>query len=259
MGGILNNLEVVKQALRQFKWHIPLKTEWESFWFLRDYTFNYDQEKFHLFVHWHNCGWPPGRMTERSVELALADAWLIESDPSKVIEIGAVTPYYWPKRVAAIVDPGDDHPLVTARTSVMDLDLKGRAVLSISTFEHIGSGEYGQEPSPHEGVLAFEKLFAEAETFLVTVPMGYNDYLDKYMMNEKSFLPPDVSMRYLTRSPRGGNAWRECERPDEDAMVYGRLQTRGNRYRWANTVIVLERRLRRETTGLTNDGASLVR
>ena len=79
-------------------------------------------------------------MTERSVELALADRWLDAADPDLVREVGAVTPYYWPRSVRTVIDPYDPNPLVTVRKSLFDADLTGVPVLSILTLEHIGTG-----------------------------------------------------------------------------------------------------------------------
>src|SRR4051812_26796604 len=104
--------------------------------------FHYRGRRYPGFVHAHNCGWPPAAMTERSVELAVANAWLDEQ-PGDIIEIGAVTPYYWPGRIGRIVDPVDTHPRVTDRVSLFDMDFSGQTVLSLSTLEHVGEGDYG--------------------------------------------------------------------------------------------------------------------
>ena len=233
---------VAYSLVRRFLHRLPSLTPRDALWFLQDITFGLDGVRHNLFLHPYNCGWPPGRMTERGVELALADAWLADPAHDRVIEIGAVTPYYWPRRVARIVDPGDNHPLVTDGRSIMDLDLTGQHVLSISTFEHIGSGEYGLPPAPEEGAAAFAKLFREAAAFLVTVPMGYNPNLDRFVMGEGA-IPGDVAMQFLSRSPRGGNRWEEVARPSPEAMPYGRPGRRDSRASWANTLVVFRRRV----------------
>ena len=97
---------------------IQLIPEWNFQWRRYARTFCFSGKEFNYFYHSYNCGWPP-YVTERSVELALADFWLDHIDPSDVIEIGAVTPYYWPGRVSSIVDPCDSHPAVTLRQSVL--------------------------------------------------------------------------------------------------------------------------------------------
>ena len=73
---------------KQIKW-------WRN---IKKFTLN-DKEYF-LFTHNINCGWPPFRMTERSVELHVADEWI--NNHNDIIEVGAVTPYYWPGRIKDI-------------------------------------------------------------------------------------------------------------------------------------------------------------
>ena len=182
------------------------------------------------FCHRHNCGFLPNRMTERSVELALADWWLLQREEQAVCEVGAVTPYYWPKRVRRIVDPKDRNLLVTDRDSYMNIDLSESEILSISTFEHIGMGEYGEPRSPHLVIDALQKLFRESPQFLITVPLGYNASLDSFAHRVRG-VPSDVQRLFLVRSSTG-NDWRETKQPSPKQCHYGE---------WANCVMFLLR------------------
>lgn len=202
-------------------------------WWKTRLKFSFNGKEYFYFVHQHNCGWPPYRMTERSVELALADSWLsrYEKD-SEVIEIGAVTPYYWPCRVLNVVDPSDQHPLVSSRSSFFDISLHAKRVLSISTFEHIGSGEYNLENNEGLALQAVEKLLSEASIFLVTIPIGYNKALEEYILRaEGSF--KDVTVSFMKRGTWVmNNAWRQVLASE----VVGASYTIG-----ANGLIILER------------------
>lgn len=129
----------------------------------------------------HNINNPRFRMTERCLELALADLFLKKH--SDVTEVGAVTPYYWPNRVRAVVDPYDRHKLVTDRIDWLQYYGEAEAILSISTFEHIGSGDYGLDEDSEKCQKAFEKLVKSTSNFLVTWPGGYNHKLDKIALS----------------------------------------------------------------------------
>jgi hypothetical protein len=131
------------------------------------------------FSHSFNCGLDRrARRTERTVELALADDWLRRaSDP---IEIGAVTPYYWPNRISQIVDPADKHPLVTQHASLFNVDITGRDVLSISTVEHVGLDDYNLNEEK-SAIDAVQYINDRADRFLITFPVGYNNTLDKFI------------------------------------------------------------------------------
>lgn len=171
-------------------------------------TFDFGGYRFPYFAHHYNCGHPPGAMSERSIEMPLADVYLTMNSRDTVLEIGAVTPYYWPHRVKDICDPGDDHALVNIRASFLDINCTGKNILSISTFEHIGSGEYGLPPDPELNKRAFEKLFSEAKSFLVTVPGGYNGPMDRYLLGLDA-ASKNVSLRALVRVGGKTNDWEQ--------------------------------------------------
>jgi hypothetical protein len=201
---------------------------WRVHWATPMHEFEFAGQRYPYFYHRHNCGWPPFPCTERSVELSLADRWLSNADAGRVCEVGAVTPYYWPRRVSNIVDPTDPHPLVTARQSIFDIDFRDSAVLSISTFEHIGYGDYGLPAEPFACVDALAKLFREASQFLVTVPLGVNGVLDDRLLGPDA-VPSDVDMRFVARAD-DGVSWRETQ---PGRRAYGPSG--------ANAIVILER------------------
>lgn len=181
-------------------------------WWQEPRDFVLDGHRYELFCHRYNCGWPPGRMTERSVELAIADSWLSEREGSRICEIGAVTPYYWPGRIKTIVDPVDPHQLISHRRPVSEVGLSGYAVLSISTFEHIGTGDYELEHNADELNDAFDQVIAEASDFLITVPIGYNEHCDEYVARLDREPRGNISTFFLARV-RGGNTWAQAALP----------------------------------------------
>lgn len=132
-----------------------------------------------LLSHIHNCGMINARMTERSLELAIAKEW-IYSHKENIVEIGAVTPYYFPGVIKNIVDPADGHYLVDIHKSVFDVDLNGKNVLCISTVEHIGTGQYGIKETKN-AVMAIEKILSESCHCLITTPLGENELVDDYL------------------------------------------------------------------------------
>lgn len=186
--------------------------------------------RFTLFVSNLNCGVRSQKMTERAVELSIANVFLDTVPRDSVIEVGAVTPYYWPYRVKDICDPADPHKLVNIRESVLDISLKNRVVLSISTFEHIGTSDYGLEKNVNINKMAFEKVFSEADRFLITVPGGYNADMDKYILDldrrEKG-----VSIAFMVRG-KNGNEWREKPNASLSDLTYSE---------WADSLMILSR------------------
>lgn len=218
--------ELVNGALRRFDTELVRASalDWRQ-----EISFVFAGERIPFFCHRHNCGWPPRRPTERTVELALADRWLSRARTTTVCEVGAVTPYYWPGRIVRIVDPADPHPGVTERKSLFDVDLRGASVLSISTVEHVGLGEYGQPSEPDLAPKAIRKIVDEAESWLVTFPIGYNAALDHYVRSGELEKIGGV-VRHLVR-PDTDWGWREEPDRKQSQLPYGPL--------WANGVTVL--------------------
>ena len=226
----------LRQQFRTFLKHslpVAVVPKWSIEWWTSVPEFALNSHHYFAFCHTYNCGWPPSRMTERSVEMALADRWLSHvSGP--VIEIGAVTPYYWPSRVTRVVDPADEHKLVTDRKSLFDIDTTGLNVLCLSTLEHVGSGEYGQPLDPTGPVKALTHLTAKCRDYLITAPFGYHPAVDASIFSNT----PPVPTRFLVRSDEG-NDWRECSA--QDARVPPRRRSGVGHSAWANALAVMSK------------------
>jgi hypothetical protein len=215
---------------------LSLHPTWQVQWWTSLTKFQFAGREFTYLYH-TKAGFPPSRVTERCVELPLAGAWLDAVPAGEVYEVGAVTPYYWPGRVGRVIDPYDTHARVTHRTSVMDVDLRGADVLSISTLEHVGTGDYGLPREPGAAVAAFQKVFREARRLFITIPIGQNSELDEFFF-WRSGCPADVSARYMIRSAEGNNWVQALDRTAAE-VPYGE---KGYSQRsWANGIMVFER------------------
>lgn len=184
-----------------------------------------------LFYHPHNCGMPNDeRTTERTIELALADFWLTRID-DQAMEIGAVTPYYFPGRISEIVDPADQHPLVSQKESLFSVDMRGKNILSISTLEHIGTHDYNKISAKEDGVAALHKIMARSNTFLITFPLGYNLELQEHVGN--TLFGRSITVSYYYRS-KSFNDWKYTRYYKTVKNIdYGPL--------WANALAVIEK------------------
>ena len=196
------------------------------FFGIRNFVFK--RKVLELFEHPYNCFYTDERMTERGVELALAIEWLKQTDKNaEIIEVGAVTPYYiTDERIKEIVDPSDKHPRVSCKKSIFDVDLNGKNVLSISTIEHVGTGQYGVEEK-RSAIDALNKILREADTCLITIPYGFNPKLDNWLISNFDFEKMTVLVRNLD------NSWKELESLDSiDDYQYDI---------WANALVIIEK------------------
>jgi Methyltransferase domain len=201
-------------------------------------SFNFAGHSLRYFYHRGNCGFPPEPRTERTVEIPIADKWLSLAGEN-VWEIGAVSCNYWrPIRVEKIIDPYDKHPSVTDKMSIMNVDLKGRRILSISTIEHIGKfPQPGNEETPDTVLKALDKIFDESPCFLITFPPMYNSVLDRRVFN--GTLPADVKIRFIVRQP--DQTWQEVFNPEEAKRPYGKTRRSDGSSAGSDAIVILER------------------
>lgn len=185
-----------------------------------------------LFESEHNCGFKNDRMTERGFELALArdvvGAWKSSGEQS-IIEVGAVTPYYFPGMIKDILDAYDSHELVNYKMDLLDYDFTGKNVLSISTIEHVGTGDYNLEKK-EDAVFALNKLLKESKHCLITWPIGYNKKLDKYVLD-------NLEDTYLECYYRG--IFDNCWKREQDCSKIERCKY--SHMRWADMVGVIKK------------------
>lgn len=192
--------------------------------------------EFPYFYHTHNCGKKGvARRTERTVELPIADFWLnaLGKDAPPLAEIGAVTPYYWPGRVANVIDPSDR--MGTIRKSMFDVDTAGMDVLSISTIEHIGEGRYGRNEA-RTPLDAFRRIIERSNRCLITVPYGWVSNasfraLQDVLVNGSPFMESHKVRVFALR--RGQD---ETWSASDNYQAYGRPPKP-----WANSVLIAEK------------------
>ena len=130
------------------------------------------------FDHPHNAT----LTNERGVELVLGFRY-IDLVKGELIEVGAVTPYY--RQLTHIcLDPVD--PKATVKDFAENYDFTNKNVLSISTIEHIGRGDYRLEKNEILAFNVLNKIYDESKSCLITWPIGYNKCLDNLVKDNLS-------------------------------------------------------------------------
>lgn len=114
---------------------------------------------------------------ERSIEVALG-RWFVERHAGKVLEVGAVLPYYGDV-AHDVIDLCDEHPK-SRKVNALDCDYKDLNVLSISTIEHMMKREY-DNGSDEDSITFLDKVLTSASSYCITWGLGYNPHLDAHM------------------------------------------------------------------------------
>jgi len=160
---------------------------------------------------------------ERELEIPLA-RWAIARLGPSFKEVGAVMPYWGLFPVKHIViDPYD--PVANVNLDVEKFDLAGCNILSISTLEHLGRKEYGNDTEdPEKPLRVLTRIWQDAARYFVTVPLGYNPPLDQYI---RDLIGDDATIFKKT----GHREW--IESPGDWSLKYG------SPLPYANGVVIL--------------------
>ena len=121
--------------------------------------------------------------TEREIEIAIALRWL-ERNPKDVVEVGAVMPYYHDDVKHEVIDPYDERATIVDFMENQDLMLMN--VLCISTIEHIGTTDYATNErqnivDKNAAINALKQILDDGENCLISIPIGYNHFLDSWL------------------------------------------------------------------------------
>lgn len=168
-------------------------------------------------------------VSERGLELGIIQG-LLPKD-ARVLEIGNVWGHYR-DRDFKVVDKYEIAPGVD-NSDVVNLpeDEKFDFIFSVSTFEHIGWDEDPRQPEKLENALAkIPRLLADSGRAIVTVPSGWNSWLDERL--KAGDLPVD-SVTWFRRDGLFCN-WKPADAEECAGMPYG------GRHQAANAVAVLQ-------------------
>ena len=164
--------------------------------------FTFEGVQYPYLYHRHKFTW----LTERVVEVPIAQARVDSMNGARVLEVGNVLSHYRPQS-HQVVDKYEQMPGVVNR-DVLDLADLGRfdLVVAVSTLEHVGRDEEPRDPDKAiDAVRALQALLAPGGRLLLTVPVGYHTGLDDAL---RSGTVPVTSLGALRRE-RIGPHWRE--------------------------------------------------
>jgi SAM-dependent methyltransferase len=192
---------------------------------VRPGTFTFAGAEYRYFVHAYNVTW----RNERAVELPIVLRALDEHKGARVLEIGNVLAHYG-RGGHDVVDKYESAPGVRG-VDVVELEASDpyELVVTISTLEHVGFDEDVRDPNkPRLAVERMASVLAPGGKLLATVPLGYNDALDRDLREGR--IPFD-ELRFLKRVS-SDNRWREVTAAEVEGIAYG------TPYKWANGLAV---------------------
>ena len=145
-------------------------------------------------------GYNSPNTNERRGELPLA-FWFIENYNDDLIELGEVTDFYRDgKHPVYDLCKSKENTIVM---DILDVDYKGKNVVSLSTIEHVGNGDYGYEKSDNKALDVLNKIIKDAKNYLISFPIGYNRGLEKVIV--------DNDIDYIILKRDENNNWEQID------------------------------------------------
>ncbi|MEJ2051834.1 MAG: hypothetical protein P8Y60_18740 [Calditrichota bacterium] len=177
-----------------------------------------------LFFHRYNHTW----LNERLIEIPIFKSLLDENKGKRILEVGNVLSHYFPVS-HKIVDKYEKSENVINQ-DIVDFHPKKKydLIISISTLEHVGYEEKPQKPEKiFRAIENLRKLCADNGRIYVSVPVGENPFLDRYIRTGQIQFKPQYN--YIRPSPR---EWKLTE--------YEKLKNvkHNSPYKFGNAVII---------------------
>lgn len=180
-------------------------------------TFRYRDQTYEYLRHPYN----KASQNSRAIEVPIAMGYVRDEAYARILEVGNVLRHYYPDLGHNVIDyqeAGCINADVMQWTPRKSYDL----VVSISTIEHIGFGEFERmgQYTPEEIMTHLRSFLSPGGTLLVTVPIGYNPDIDAAL--EANSLGPTF---YMCKQSGEGNVWAACDKVQAFDCEYGHWST----------------------------------
>jgi hypothetical protein len=179
-------------------------------------TFRLGGVEYPYYVHPYNHTWA----NERAVEISVVRPLLGPVHPSAVLEVGNVLSHYLDCG-HTVVDKWERcryRPVINSDLLEYDPNRRFDLVVSISTLEHVG---WDESPRKEASVIAairkLRSLLTPDGKALVTIPVGYNHYLDRTL---PTLVGDTLSVQCLKRISYE-NEWGEVDLDEALRCRYG--------------------------------------
>jgi hypothetical protein len=178
----------------------------------RRFVFNKQLMKYFYFPY--NATW----RNERAIEIPIIRDFVLNNKSGRVLEFGNVLSHYFDIN-HDIIDKYEKGKSVLNEDIVKFKPLKKYdLIVAISTLEHVGWDEKPREPAKIlDAVANLRKILNKGGSAIISVPLGYNSYLDKLVHDKKIF-----DEQFIMKRVSGDNLWREVSLSEVKGVKYGK-------------------------------------
>lgn len=187
-----------------------------AYWYYKIFkssqTFRWNGKQYCYFYHWYNFTW----RNERAIEVALFLEVVKNNRKRRILEVGNVLSHYAPIS-HDVVDKYEK------ADGVINEDIVGYKqkkpydlIIGISTIEHVGFDEAPREPMKFVRVfIHLQNLLTSSGKLVISLPLGYNPYIDAFLAKNKSRLKIDFLKRISKE-----NIWTQVDWNSVKGILY---------------------------------------
>jgi hypothetical protein len=145
--------------------------------------FNFDGKSLQYFYAKYNLTW----VTERALEVPIGRHFIQLAGEENTLEVGNVLGHYFPPHHIVLDKFERGEGIVNEDIIGYNPGRTFDLILSISTFEHIGYEDDGDPDAEkiRAAIAACQRLLSPNGRLIITVPFGYNPYLDRYVTEDR--------------------------------------------------------------------------
>ncbi len=177
-------------------------------------TFVFRGKKYNYFIHYYNRTY----QNERTVEIPII--WEIVKEyyekGLKILEVGNVLSHYFPVNHDILDKYEKGKGIINLDVVEYNPSVKYDLIVSISTIEHVGYDEKPRDPTKVlKAIENLRNLLKPNGKLIVTIPCGYNPYLDKLIKERKLRFTEMYCLKRISK-----NEWIEVKCNDLNNVKY---------------------------------------
>lgn len=206
---IRRGLEIIPDWLMCYFWYPYYYKKLKS-----GRTFTFQGNKFYYFYHKYNNVWK----NERAVEIPIIWCIVEKNRGKRILEVGNVLSHYFLVNhdIVDKYEKADD--VINEDVVNFQPSKKYDLIVSISTLEHVGWDENPREASKiFRAIEHLKNLLSPGGKMIVTLPLGYNLKLDKFLKEGKLKFDNKYYLKRITKD----NEWIEANWDDVSDVKYG--------------------------------------
>src|SRR3989344_440881 len=176
--------------------------------------FTFQGHDYHYFIHRYNNTW----LNERIVEIPIMWELARKYNPAEVLEVGNVLSHYFSVSHDIVDKYEKARGVINQDIVSFRPEKQCRLIVSISTLEHVGWDEKPREPEKFiRAAENLKRLLAPGGQMAVTLPLGYNVYLDDILKRGEKIFDRCYCLKRVSKD----NRWAEVDWRDIENAKYG--------------------------------------